>query len=95
MLSIAMSDPGTRGVRRLAAAAARHLPVMGRVIHQRNRLAAELAATQSRLREREALLQSRDEELGRLRELLGGGARAVQFVPLGHYYSPVPSLEEI
>jgi predicted O-methyltransferase YrrM len=91
-----VADLGTSGsTRRLAAAVARHLPVMGRVIEQRNRLAAELVATQARLREREGLLQRRDEELGRLRELLGAGARAVQFVPLGHYYSPVPSLEEI
>ncbi len=91
-----VTDLGTSGsIRRLAAAVARRLPVMGRVIEQRNRLATELAATQVRLREREALLQRRDEELQWLRELVGAGARAVQFVPLGHYYSPVPSPEEI
>ncbi|HLH69016.1 MAG TPA: class I SAM-dependent methyltransferase [Candidatus Dormibacteraeota bacterium] len=79
----------------MAVATARRLPLLGRVIHQRNQLAAELASARARLQEQEALLRRQGEELQRLREQLGADASAVQFVPPGHYYSPVPSLEEV
>src|SRR5579875_453538 len=95
MLAIA-ADHGRRGsTRRLAAAAAKRLPLLGRVVHQRNQLAAELEKAQGRHREREALIRHQEEELQQLREQLGGNAMTVQFVPPGHYYSPLPSLEEI
>lgn len=81
--------------------AAKRLPVIDRLIAQRNELAVQVDAERLKHAGLQTRIEALEEEL-RLRHEPGAAAAELQalrqacgFVPPGHYYSPIPSLDEV
>jgi predicted O-methyltransferase YrrM len=79
---------GPNAMRRRLSQVAPHVPVLGRLVVERRELRARNVELQGQV---ESLAASNTDFANRI----GLGYRAVQFVPAGHFYSPVVSLNEL
>jgi predicted O-methyltransferase YrrM len=75
-------------VRRRLSRLAPHVPVLGRLVVERRELRARNLELEGQVESLRALNTD-------FAQRLGVGCRAVQFVPAGHFYSPIVSLNEL